>query len=163
VVVRDEQWPVARLIPISSASGVEAQERGVASALLAVIAAVPEFGRALLNPLGAPAHRDVHRGAVPSGRQALRPDGVITVTRAGKRWGVLVEAKTSSNPFVPEQVNNYLDLAREADQLPARHGRGRRDRAMGGTGVVGVEAVAALNQPGLITRRPKATDAAACR
>jgi hypothetical protein len=80
VVVRDEQWPVARLIPISSASGVEAQERRVASALLAVIAAVPEFGRALLKPLGPPAGRfeTVHRGRSiwetnPSGRMASSP------------------------------------------------------------------------------------------
>jgi antitoxin (DNA-binding transcriptional repressor) of toxin-antitoxin stability system len=35
-VITDEKWPVARLIPISSASGVEAQERRLASALLAV-------------------------------------------------------------------------------------------------------------------------------
>ena len=89
----------------------------MASALLAVIAAVPEFGRALLKPLGAPAGRIETFIGVPFrlGDKPLRPDGVITVTRAGKRWGVLVEAKTSSNPPVPEQVNNYLDLAREAD------------------------------------------------
>jgi hypothetical protein len=35
-MLTDEQWPVARLIPLSSASGIEAQERRVASALLAV-------------------------------------------------------------------------------------------------------------------------------
>jgi hypothetical protein len=40
-VIKDELWPVARLIPISSASGIEAQERRTASALLAVIDAVP--------------------------------------------------------------------------------------------------------------------------
>jgi len=40
-VITDEKWPVARLIPISSASGVEAQERRLASALLVVMAAVP--------------------------------------------------------------------------------------------------------------------------
>jgi hypothetical protein len=56
-VTTDEKWPVARLIPISSASGVEAQERRLASALLAVMAAVPEFGNALLKPLGAPSGR----------------------------------------------------------------------------------------------------------
>lgn len=50
-MIKDEQWPVARLIPISSASGVEAQERRAASALLAVIGAVDEFGRALLKRL----------------------------------------------------------------------------------------------------------------
>jgi hypothetical protein len=54
-MIKDERWPVARLIPISSASGIEAQERRAASALLAVISAVPEFGRSLLKPLGAKA------------------------------------------------------------------------------------------------------------
>jgi hypothetical protein len=34
-MLTDEQWPVARLL-LSSASGIEAQERRVASALLAV-------------------------------------------------------------------------------------------------------------------------------
>jgi hypothetical protein len=52
--MRDEQWPVARLIPISSASRIEAQERRAGSALLAVLAHVEEFGRALLKPLDAP-------------------------------------------------------------------------------------------------------------
>lgn len=54
-MIKDEKWPVARLIPISSASGIEAQERRLASALLAVMGAVPEFGYSLLKPLGAPA------------------------------------------------------------------------------------------------------------
>ena len=35
-MIADDKWPVARLIPISSASGVEAQERRLASALRAV-------------------------------------------------------------------------------------------------------------------------------
>src|SRR5437016_2231860 len=74
-VIPDEQWPAARLIPISSASGVEAQERRAASALLAVMVAVPEFARALLKPMGAPAGRLAslvlggysHRGRGPRG------------------------------------------------------------------------------------------------
>ena len=53
-MIVDEKWPMARLIPITAASGVEAQERNAASALLAVMASVKEFGRALLKPLGAP-------------------------------------------------------------------------------------------------------------
>ncbi len=117
VVVRDEQWPVARLIPISSASGAEAQERRAASALMAVIGAVPEFGRALLKPLGAPAGRIETFIEVPFrlGDKSLRPDGVIAVTRAGRTWGALVEAKTGPNQLISEQVANYLDLARELE------------------------------------------------
>ena len=41
----------------------------------------------------------------------------------------------------------------DAEKLPARHGRGDVIE-MGGAGVLGDEAVAALNQPRLITRRP---------
>jgi hypothetical protein len=42
-------------MPITSATGIEAKERYAASALLAVLAHVDEFGRTLLKPLGAPA------------------------------------------------------------------------------------------------------------
>ena len=48
-LLRDDRWPVARLIPITSSTGVEARERNAASALLAVLAHVDEFGRALLK------------------------------------------------------------------------------------------------------------------
>ena len=65
-MIKDEKWPVARLIPISSASGVEAQERRLASALLAVMSSVPEFGYALLKPLGAPVGRSKRSSRSPS-------------------------------------------------------------------------------------------------
>ena len=51
----EETWHQARLIPTSGISGVEEQERRATSALLAVMSAVREFSKALLNPLGAPA------------------------------------------------------------------------------------------------------------
>jgi hypothetical protein len=116
-LVRDEHWPVARLIPISSASGVEAQERRLASALLAVMHAVPEFARALLKPLGAPAGRVEAFIEVPFRfeERTIRPDGLLTVERGGKSWSALVEAKTASNPLQAEQMNIYLDLARELE------------------------------------------------
>lgn len=114
-MIKDENWPVARLIPISSASGVEAQERRAASALLAVIGAVPEFGRALLKPLGAPAGKIETFIEIPfkiDGR-AIRPDGIITVSRGGKTWSSIVETKVGSAALEPEQIELYLDLARE--------------------------------------------------
>jgi hypothetical protein len=115
LVIKDEKWPVARLIPISSASGVEAQERRLASALLAVMGAVPEFGYSLLRPLGAPTGKIESYVEVPFKLEdrSIRPDGLITVTRAGKTWSALVEAKVASHPLEPLQMNTYLDLARE--------------------------------------------------
>jgi hypothetical protein len=116
-VITDEKWPVARLIPISSASGVEAQERRLASALLAVMAAVPEFGHALLKPLGAPSGKFETFIEVPFKLEGktVRPDGIIVVTRAGKSWSALLEAKIAAHRLEPEQINAYLDLARELD------------------------------------------------
>lgn len=51
----EETWHAARLIPTSGISGPEEQERRATSALLAVMSAVKEFGRAVTIPLGAPA------------------------------------------------------------------------------------------------------------
>ncbi len=108
-------WPISRLIPISSASGVEAQERRAASALLAVMSVVPDFSKTLLKPLGAPAGKAETFIEVPfkvAGR-SIRPDGIIAVSRGGKTWGAIVEVKTGPNSLEPAQIEAYLDLARE--------------------------------------------------
>ncbi|MDQ3982322.1 MAG: stress response protein [Actinomycetota bacterium] len=116
VVIQDDQWPVARLIPISSASGIEAQERRAASALLAVMSAVNEFGRALVKPLGAPAGKIETFIEIPfklSDGRSIRPDGIITVSRGSKSWGAIVETKVAAASLEREQIDAYLDLARE--------------------------------------------------
>jgi hypothetical protein len=117
MLLKDEQWPVARLIPISSASGIEAQERRAASALLAVMHAVPEFGRSLIKPLGAPAGAIDTFIEVPFklGDRSIRPDGVISVTRGSRSWRALVEVKTAAGALNAEQIEIYLDLARELE------------------------------------------------
>src|SRR5919106_1425390 len=88
-LLRDDRWPVARLIPIASSTGVEAKERNAASALLAVLAHVDEFGRTLLKPLGAPAGKIEAFVETPfklENAKTIRPDGLIAVTRAGRTW-----------------------------------------------------------------------------
>lgn len=97
-MIKDELWPVARLIPIATGTGVEAQERRAASALLAVISSVPDFGRALFKPLGAPAGRFETFIEVPFklGGRSIRPDGIVAVTRGGKTWGAIVETKVGA-------------------------------------------------------------------
>jgi hypothetical protein len=81
------------------------------------MAAVPEFGYSLLKPLGAPAGRIETFIEVPFklGGHSIRPDGVIAVTRAGKTWSAIIEAKVASNQLEPLQINAYLDLARELE------------------------------------------------
>jgi hypothetical protein len=45
--------------------------------------------------------------------KAHRPDGAIVVSRGSKSWKALVEVKTGTASILEEQVNRYLDLARD--------------------------------------------------
>lgn len=111
----EESWHEARLIPTSGINGAEEQERRATSALLAVMSAVTEFGRALTRPLGAPAGRLEAYVEVPFvvGDRKLFPDGLIRVTRGQRSWTALMEVKTGENVLVPEQIESYLDIARD--------------------------------------------------
>lgn len=114
-VLRDERWPAARLIPLTSDTGVEAKERNAASALLAVVSHVDEFGRSLLKPLGAPSGKIeafVETQIKAENGKTIRPDGLIGVTRAGKTWWAIVECKIGDQPLTTEQMEMYLELAR---------------------------------------------------
>lgn len=111
----EETWLTARLIPTSGINGVEEQERRATSAVLAVMSAVREFGRVLTQPLGAPAGPVQTFIEVPFklGDKQLFPDGLIRVSRGQRRWTALVEVKTGSNQLQTEQVEAYLDIARD--------------------------------------------------
>src|SRR5215211_5803346 len=52
-----DEWHPARLIPAVGIRSQEEQEKRATSSLLAVMKAVPEFGHALVTPLGAPKGR----------------------------------------------------------------------------------------------------------
>src|SRR5579871_15112 len=112
----DEGWHPARLIPVVGIKGQQEQERRAASVLLAVMGAVPDFGYALLSPLGAP------RGRIRSytevqfrdvDKKLSTPDGAITVERGQKRWSALVEVKTGGAELQGEQIGRYLDMTKE--------------------------------------------------
>lgn len=111
----EQSWHEARLIPTSGINGAEEQERRATSALLAVMTAVKEYGRAIVKPLGAPAGTIETYIEVPFllGEKKLYPDGLIRVSRGAKSWTALVEVKTGSNELATEQLENYLDIARE--------------------------------------------------
>ncbi len=47
------------------------------------------------------------------GDKKVFPDGLIRVSRGAKSWTALVEVKTGSNELATEQLENYLDVARE--------------------------------------------------
>ncbi|NQV06647.1 hypothetical protein HQ535_08845 [bacterium] len=118
-MVSDEQveaaWSPARLIPGTGIKGRKEQEERSTSALLAVMAAVPSFGHALLKPaLGAPAGRistftEPHFKTDADG--TARPDGAIVIERGKTRWVCLVEVKTGDSDLYDEQVDGYVQIA----------------------------------------------------
>jgi hypothetical protein len=70
------EWERVRLFPVPGIGGADEQERRAASALLAVVQSVREFGRAITVPIGAPAGRLSAYIEVPftDGDKKLRPD-----------------------------------------------------------------------------------------
>jgi len=133
-MVDTEGWQPARLIPTSGINGQDEAERRATSALLAVMHAVREFRVAILRPLGAP------KGGLESfievpfkllDERTVIPDGLLQVTRGQTSWTALVEVKTGSAVLEREQVENYLDVARDqgfdcvvtiSNQLAPAHG-----------------------------------------
>lgn len=111
----DEKWQRARLFPVTGIGNPNEQERRGCSVLLAVLSSVKEFGRALTARCGAPAGPIETFIEVPFdlGGKTCRPDGLIRITRGQRMWTALVETKTGRNDLEVEQVNNYLDIARE--------------------------------------------------
>jgi hypothetical protein len=111
-------WHEARLIPVAGIRGQEEQEKRATSCLLAVLQAVPDFGHALLGPVGAPRGR-ISTYAEVQFRDAEgkrdTPDGAIVVERGKTRWTALVEVKTGDARLTDEQVTRYVDIAREHD------------------------------------------------
>src|SRR4051794_10976305 len=113
----EDGWHPARLIPATGIGGQDEQGQRATSSLLAVMQAVPEFGRALLRYLDAPAGRirtfSEVRFKTQLDRKVSIPDGGVVVERGKTEWRCLVEVKTGTAALRPEQVATYLDLARD--------------------------------------------------
>jgi hypothetical protein len=115
-LVETEGWQSARLIPTSGINGQDEAERRATSALLAVLHAVKEFRAAALKPLGAPAGTIECFIEVPfvmADERTVIPDGLLHVTRGKTEWTALIEVKTGAAELQREQVENYLDVARD--------------------------------------------------
>jgi len=114
-MAEENPWNAARLIPTSGINGAEEQERRATSALLAVMSSVKEFGRTLTGRMGAPAGSLEAFIEVPFllGDKKVFPDGLLRIKRGSKVWTALVEVKTGNNELQREQLENYLDVARE--------------------------------------------------
>jgi hypothetical protein len=102
------------LISTSGIKSADEQERRATSALLAVIAAVREFGRAVTQPLGAPTGELNTFVEVPFSSSDERgfADGLIRVRHAHRDWTALVEVKTGNGRLDAAGLEAYLDAAR---------------------------------------------------
>jgi hypothetical protein len=111
----EENWRRARLIPTTGIGGQDEQEQRATSSLLAVMTAVPQFGRAILQHVDAPAGRIqtfTEVRFVDEDTKLSIPDGAIVVERGRTRWVCLLEVKTGGVNLRADQVGRYLDLAR---------------------------------------------------
>jgi len=108
-------WHPARLLPTVGLRSEQEKEARAASSLLAVMRAVPEFGRALVGELGGPRGRITTYTEIQLKDAAGKlhiPDGAIVAERGKSLWRCLVEVKTGSAALSGEQVNRYVDVAR---------------------------------------------------
>src|SRR6266511_4326872 len=111
----EDGWRPSRLIPTTGIGGQDEQEQRATSSLLAVMGAVPQFGRAILEHVDAPAGRILtftEVRFVDADTKLSIPDGAIVVERGKTRWVCLVEVKTGGVELRGDQVERYLDLAR---------------------------------------------------
>lgn len=111
----EDGWRQAHLIPTTGIGGQDEQEQRATSSLLAVMYGVPQFGRAIVQRLGAPTGRLATFTEIrfeAEDQKLSIPDGAIVVERGKTRWVCLVEVKTGGTPLGVEQVARYLDLAR---------------------------------------------------
>ena len=111
----EHAWREARLIPTTGIGGQDEQEQRATSSLLAVMKAVPQFGRAILTHLDAPGGRISTYTEVrfeDAAEKTAIPDGAIVVERGRTHWTCLVEVKTGGAALRAEQIEKYLDIAR---------------------------------------------------
>ena len=115
-------WQEARLISVAGISGDKEAEQRATSAMLAVLGIVRPFSQALLTPLGASrADKAVVETFIETSFKTgtgstVRPDGLIRVSY-GKQdpWVALVEVKTGSSKLDSNQLEGYVDVAKEND------------------------------------------------
>jgi hypothetical protein len=100
--VSEETWHQARLIPTSGINGAEEQERRATSALLAVMTAVREFGRAVLQYLKA------WSAAPPKLREEPeppRPPAVLSSTSLSSQDGAEEPAAVAIPPVAEDAAS----------------------------------------------------------
>ncbi len=109
----------ARLIPLLSESN---KEQKATSILLAVLSIVPDFMRTILKEVGGTGAKKITTQCLTevtfklkNGNESARPDGLLYVSFGKKNWSALVEVKVGNADLEKEQIETYLDIAREVE------------------------------------------------
>ncbi|MDB2414171.1 hypothetical protein N9W34_00190 [Rickettsiales bacterium] len=108
----------ARLIPVIADTSKEGR---ITSCTLAAFMSVNEFAKGLLDSIGirlgktskVECFTEIVFQNKDKTASKIRPDGLIVVTTGKKQWTALVEAKIGKAELTAEQVESYLDLAKE--------------------------------------------------
>lgn len=107
----------SRLIPV--VADMSKEERAI-SPLLAAFSIVPSVAHSMLQEVGGPTNQRatvrcfsqvVMKGA-PTDKK-LRPDGLLVVDSGRKVWTAFIEAKIGGAQLAAEQIEGYLDLAKQ--------------------------------------------------
>jgi len=107
----------ARLIPTIADS--QKEERAT-SCLLASFMVVPTYARDVLSEAGAPVGKRINLSCYTEiifksnekGKKP-RPDGLVVIDNGNKKWTALIESKIGNSELTQEQVEEYLDLAKQ--------------------------------------------------
>ncbi|MCH7928062.1 MAG: hypothetical protein IID03_08790 [Candidatus Dadabacteria bacterium] len=106
----------ARLIPVVKDSKKE--ERST-SALLATFRVVPSYAEKVLSNVGVSITTRSKISCYTEisfkskDKKYPRPDGLIIVTTGSKNWSAIVESKIDNNDLNQEQIEQYIDIAKE--------------------------------------------------
>lgn len=116
IIDQIDSGQVARLIPTVADSK---KEERATSSLLASFMVVPAFAQDVLSTIGAPTGKRIrvtcYTEVVFKSKKdkKSRPDGLLVVTSGSKVWSALIESKIGTAALNREQIEGYLDLARE--------------------------------------------------
>lgn len=116
----DEKWQKARIIPVVGTGAGNEREQRATSAFLAVLSIVRTLSIDLLTPLGASRAGAAHVTTYVeppfklADKTTSRPDGLIEVRYGNQKpWTALVEVKTGNAELAADQVNRYIEIARD--------------------------------------------------
>jgi hypothetical protein len=113
-----------RLFPTVDIKGEKEAEMRATAALLAMVRAVPDFGKEIISQAGGPGGKAKNVQCFtevkflpdfPEDNEPARPDGIICRAYGKNIWCALVEVKVNSNSIDDKQVNTYLKWANSLD------------------------------------------------